>query len=80
MFLASRRTDIEFKSLQIGTAEMTLRESEHDPWAEIEGLEVMAVFYLVSDNTMRPGKVLAQVDAEAFLAYYYKMTDFSTRE
>jgi acetoacetate decarboxylase len=78
VFLASQRTDIELKSLRIGTAELTLRESEHDPWAEIEDLEVMATFYLVSDNTMRPGKVLAQVDAEAFLAHYYKMTDFST--
>ena len=80
VFLASQTTDIELKSLELGHADLTLRESLHDPWVEIKNPEVMAAFYLVSDNTMQPGKVLAEVDPEAYLPHYYKMTDFSTGE
>ncbi len=29
-------------------------------------------FYLVSDNTMWPGEVLAKVDGDAYLPYYFK--------
>jgi acetoacetate decarboxylase len=80
VYLASQQTDIELKSLRIGTANLTLRESEYDPWADIEDPQVMAAFYLVSDNTMRPGKVVAQVESEAFLPHYFKMTDFLSGE
>lgn len=34
-------------------------------------------FYLVSDNTIRLGEIVAQVDGDAFLPYYFKMTDFA---
>ncbi len=76
VFLAKHVTEIDLKSLEIGTADLSLRESEFDPWAEIDGLEVMAAFYLVSDNTMQPGKILTEVDPDAYLPHYYKMTDF----
>jgi hypothetical protein len=33
-------------------------------------------FYLVSDNTMMPGKVLAEVDSAAYLPYSFKALDF----
>jgi hypothetical protein len=80
VLLASQRTEIQPQSLEIGTAELTLRPSEHDPWAEITDPEVMIAFYIVSDNTMLPGKVLGEVDPDAYLPHYFKMTDFSVGE
>jgi acetoacetate decarboxylase len=80
VLLASQRTQIEPQSLEIGSAELTLRPSERDPWAEIRDPEVMTAFFIVSDNTMLPGKVLSEVDPEAYLPHYFKMTDFSFGE
>jgi len=76
VLLCRHQTDIEFKSLEIGSAQIILRESRSDPWAEIEIAKIIIAFYLVSDNTMRPGKVLAEVAPDAYLPYYFKMVDF----
>jgi len=78
VFLAAQRTEIVARSVEIGTADLTLRPSEQDPWAEIEDPKVTAAFYLESDNTMLPGKILAEVDPERHLPHYFKMTDFHT--
>jgi acetoacetate decarboxylase len=80
VLLCSQQTDIAPQSLEIGTGEMILRPAKDDPWAEIKNPEIMASFFLVSDNTMRPGKVLAEADSEAYLPHYFKMTDFSAGE
>jgi hypothetical protein len=76
VLLCKQQTDIQFKSLEIGSAEIKFTESAADPWAEVEVTKVVIAFYLVSDNTMQPGKVLAEVDADAYLPYYFKMLDF----
>lgn len=76
VFLCRHKTEIEMKSLEIGSAEVKLIESEFDPWAEVEMVKVNAGFFLVSDNTMLPGSVIAEVDGGAFLPFYWKMTDF----
>jgi len=76
VLLCRQQTDIRMKSLEVGNAEVTLRESVEDPWAEVELVKVKVAFYLVSDNTMRPGTVLAEVNPESYLPHYYKMTDF----
>ena len=57
-------------------ADVVLRESEDDPWAEIEITNINVGFYLISDNTMQPGRVLGEIDGDAYLPYYFKMTDF----
>ncbi len=77
VFLVQQKTDVKLQSLEIGTADVKLTPSESDPWAEIEGLAPMMAFYIVSDNTMMPGKILEEVNPESFLPHYYKMTDFS---
>jgi acetoacetate decarboxylase len=76
VMLCRHQTTVEMKSVEIGAAEVVLRESEDDPWAEIEITNVNIGFYLVSDNTMQPGRVLGEVDGDAYLPYYFKMTDF----
>ena len=76
VFLAAQRTDIVPHSVEIGTADLTLRPSEHDPWTDIGNPKVTAAFYIESDNTMLPGKILAEVDPGLYLPHYFKMTDF----
>jgi acetoacetate decarboxylase len=76
VFLAAQRTEIQAHRVELGTARMTLRPSANDPWAEIGDPRVTAAFYLESDNTMLPGKILAEVDPDLYLPHYFKMTDF----
>jgi len=74
--LCRHQTDIDMKSFEIGSTEVTMQESAEDPWAEVEIVKVLVAYYMVSDNTMQPGKVLGEVDPELFIPHYYKMTDF----
>lgn len=76
VLLCRQQTDVELQSLKIGKAEVILRESQYDPWAEVKIANVIVAYSLVSNNTMNPGTVLQEVDGEAFLPYYFKMTDF----
>ena len=76
VMLCRQQTDIAMRSMKVGTAEVTLREAEHDPWAEVEIENVIVAYHLVSDNIMQPGSVLREVDGQAYLPYYFKMTDF----
>lgn len=76
VLLCRQQTEVEMKSLELGTADLILRPSEDDPWAEVEVTKIVAAFYLVSDNTMLAGRVLREVDPIAYLPYYFKMTDF----
>lgn len=80
VLLCSQKTEIVARSIDLGTGELILRPAADDPWADLGTPEILASFFLVSDNTMLPGKVLAEADAEAYLPHYFKMTDFSTGE
>jgi len=76
VLLCRHETEIDMKELRIGSAEVTLRGSDADPWAEVEIENVLVAYLLISDNTMLPGSVLREVDGESFLPYYFKMVDF----
>ena len=76
VLLCQQKTEVALKSLEIGVPEISLTASARDPWSEVEVTRMIMGFYLVSDNTMRPGAVLAEVDGKAFLPYYFKMMDF----
>ena len=80
VFLAEQKTEIDLVELEIGSAQVTFQPSETDPWHELDGLSVIMAFHIVSHNTMLPGKLLQEVDQEAFLPHYFKMTDFSSGE
>ena len=41
-------------------------------------LEVNLAFAMESNNTMQPGEVLTEVDGDAYLPYYFKMTELFT--
>ena len=76
VLLVSQQTEVEAKSVKVGTSELKLTHSETDPWSELEGLEPMMSFIVESSNRMLPGKVLAEVDGDAYLPHYFNMTDF----
>lgn len=67
--LVRQETALQPQSMEIGEAELILKSSPHDPWAELEVVKVLGAFYLKSNNTMFPGSVVAEVDAQAFLPY-----------
>ncbi len=76
VYLCRQKTDVEMRSLDIGTAELRLNASDVDPWHELEEVTVTLAFYLESNNTMLPGELLTEVDGDSYLPYYFKMTDF----
>jgi acetoacetate decarboxylase len=78
VLLCRQQTSVALNKLEIGPAELTIRPSDTDPWHELGELQVLMAFFLNSDNTMHPGRVVAEVDPLAFLPYYFKMTDFSS--
>lgn len=76
VLLCRQQTEVAPRSLEVGLPRLTFRPSQRDPWAEVEVVAPIAGFYLVSDNTMRPGEVVARVDGDAYLPHYFKMIDF----
>ena len=80
VLLCRHKTDVNMKRLDIGSADLFLTASDYDPWAELDNPKVSLAFYLISDNTMLPGSVITEVDADAYLPYYFKITDFFAGE
>ena len=76
VLLCKQTTEVALKKAEIGMPTITFKDSPRDPWSEIEVTETLAGFYLVSDNTMRPGEVIAKIDGDAYLPYYFKCLDF----
>lgn len=80
VMLCRHKTDIDMNRLDIGSGTLLLNESDADPWAELDNPTVTLAFFLESDNTMLPGEVIGEVDPDAYLPYYFKITDFFTGE
>ena len=57
------------KSIEAGEAELKLRSSVHDPWGDVEIVRILGAVYTVSDNTMLPASVIAEVDQVEFMPY-----------
>jgi len=76
VLLAEQQTEVIAKSIAIGTAELKLLPSDADPWIELKDATILMAFQIDSHNRMLPGKIIAQVDGNAFLPHYFKMTDF----
>lgn len=76
VFLVRQETDVVARSVEIGTAQVVTEPSASDPWHEVEIVATHAAIWLESENTLRPGRVVAEVDADAYLPHYFRMTDF----
>ena len=72
------REEVEFRpaALEIGEAEVMLRNSSFDPWAEVEVVRVLGALYTLGNNSMRKGKVVAEAEPAAFLPFALMKTDF----
>lgn len=71
------RESVTFKPevIRIGRAEVVLSPSDHDPWAEVEVVKMLGAIYTKGDNTMLPGKVVAEVDPMAFSPHAFLRWD-----
>ncbi|RJP22371.1 MAG: hypothetical protein C4520_08265, partial [Candidatus Abyssobacteria bacterium SURF_5] len=58
------REEVEFRPYLIegGEAEIILNHSEYDPWDEVEVVKTLGAIYTHSNNIMRRGAVVAEVD------------------
>lgn len=76
VYLAEQQTEVNPKSIAIGSADLRFKPSASDPWIEFQDATVLMAFCIESHNRMFPGKILTEVNAESFLPHYFKMTDF----
>ncbi len=74
--LVRQETMIRPQSIEMGEVEITLNSSVHDPWGELEIVNVLGALYLKTNNTMLPGEVVAEVDPEDFLPYSFIKVDW----
>jgi acetoacetate decarboxylase len=74
--LVRERTVLRPNVLEWAEAEVSLTHSEHDPWAEVEVVRVLGGAYVVGNNTMLRGEVVAEVDPVAFEPYAGLKWDF----
>lgn len=72
------REEVELRPhlIEGGEAEVVLNHSDRDPWSEVEVVKVLGAIYTHGNNTMRRGKVVAEVDPIAFAPYAFLKWDF----
>ncbi len=72
------REEVEFRPYLIegGEAEVKLNHSALDPWSEVEVVKLLGAIYMHGNNTMRRGKVVAEVDPVSFAPYAFLKWDF----
>jgi acetoacetate decarboxylase len=71
------REVVEFRprSVELGSAELIFRPSDHDPWAEVEIVRILGAVYTAGDNAMLPGSVVAEVDPMSVAPYAFMKVD-----
>lgn len=69
--LIRQETILKPKEMQLGEAEVILRHSDYDPWAEVEIVKMLGALYTVRDNSMLGGKTVAEVGVMEFLPYAF---------
>ncbi len=72
------REEVEFRprSIEVGQAEVVMEASPFDPWSEVEAVRILGAVYMVGNNTMRKGKVVAEADPAAFAPFAFMKLDF----
>ena len=71
------REEVEFRpySIEGGEAEIVMKPSDYDPWAEVEVVKLLGAIYTKGNNSMRKGKVVAEVDPVSFAPYAFLKWD-----
>ena len=73
--LVRQETVLKPKQMLLGEAEIILRPSEYDPWAEVEVVKPLGAIYTVGDNSMLPGKTIAEANPMEFAPYAFLKWD-----
>lgn len=73
--LVKQVTTMRPKEVRIGEAEVLLKPSDYDPWAEVEIVRGLGAFYTVGDNSMKSGAVVAEVDPMEFAPFAFLKWD-----
>jgi acetoacetate decarboxylase len=63
------------KEMQFGEAEIFLKSSDYDPWAEVEVVKNLGAIYTKGDNSMIRGTVVAEVGPMEFAPYAFLKWD-----
>ena len=73
--LVRHETLIKVKTLGIGRGSIKLMLTDHDPWAELEVIEMLGAFYTRGNNYMLKGQEVAAINPEEFSPYSYRQWD-----
>jgi len=64
--LIRQETGFRPYQLEVGHAKVTLRKSPYDsPWSRVEVVRLLGALYTRGNNTMHPGRVIAEVNPKA---------------
>ncbi len=74
--LVRERTIFSPTVLEWAEVEVFLSHSELDPWAEVEVVQVLGGVYMLGNNTMLRGEVVAEADPITFEPYAWLKWDF----
>lgn len=63
---------------KLGSSTVTMTDSPHDPWAELEVVKMIGSQYIVSDNTLLPGENLYfnKIDPFGYVPYSFTRWDW----
>lgn len=67
-------------TMSIGEVDIKLKFSEDDPWSEVEVERILGGVYLITNNQMQPGEVVAETDPEEFRPFAYAKLDRFVKE
>lgn len=66
----------EISFMKATEVEISMRESPHDPWAELEVVKMLGAVYTVGTNTLFKGTVLTQVNPATYIPYSLNKWDW----
>jgi acetoacetate decarboxylase len=73
--LVKQETVLRPKEMQFGEADIILKPSDYDPWAEVEVVKMLGAMYTKGNNSMLGGKVVAEVGLMEFAQYAFLKWD-----
>ncbi len=73
--LVRQETVLKPKEMLLGQAEIMLQHSGYDPWAEVEVVRMLGAIYTKGDNSMLPGKAVAEVGFMEFAPFAFLKWD-----
>lgn len=73
--LVRQRNVLRPRRIEWSEAAISMPRSEDDPWHEVEVVRPLGGVFIVGDNTMLDGEVVAEVDADAFMPYAWSKWD-----